>query len=219
MINNPQRLEKKWVFKNINKEILIQNLINHNLFFREHFEERFVNSIYFDNLNLKFAEDNLAGISDREKIRIRWYGSNSDTLEKPILEKKIKKNLEGFKKYLKIDHFENKKIDELNLIKLTKSVNKILNTNNLIPITQICYKRIYLISYDHKVRATIDYDVKYKKLKNYIHNFFVKSHDIVLEIKYASHLDSFLRNKINGITRISKNSKYINSLAKNNFFK
>ena len=39
-MNNNFRYEKKWVFKNIDKETLLSNLINSKLFFREQFKLR-----------------------------------------------------------------------------------------------------------------------------------------------------------------------------------
>jgi len=219
MIENFKRLEKKWIFKNINKETLIQNLISYNLYFRYHFQERFVNSIYFDSPSLKYAEDNLAGISNRDKVRLRWYGQNTEFLTNPVLERKVKKNFQGFKKLHTINNIDGMSIDECNLKKITKIVNQILSKKNLIPITQVSYKRYYLISCDKKVRATLDEDLKYRKLKNFIQNFFVRSNDIILELKYSNNLDNYLRYTTGGITRVSKNSKYINSLEKNYFFR
>jgi len=64
----------------------------------------------------------------------------------------------------------------------------------------------------------LDYDIKYKKVLNYIENFFLSVSDIVLEIKYPHYLDSYLRNHLSGINRISKNSKYLNSLINSNFY-
>ena len=80
------------------------------------------------------------------------------------------------------------------------------------------YKRIYLISSNNEIRATLDYDIKYRKLSHYIENFFLKVEEVILELKYSTNIDSYLRNQISGITRISKNSKYINSLINNNFY-
>tara|TARA_B100000989_G_scaffold295127_1_gene275499 strand:- start:414 stop:1073 length:660 start_codon:yes stop_codon:yes gene_type:complete len=218
MIENFKRLEKKWVFKNVDKETLIQNLISYNLHFRPHFKERFVNSIYFDNQNLSFAEENLAGISNREKIRLRWYGPKSEILTNPVLERKVKKNFQGFKETFVLKNFDNFYVNKKNVLEITKKINQILSGKNLHPITQVCYKRYYLISSDNKVRATLDVDLKYKKLKNFIQNFYVRSNDVILELKYSKNLDNYLRNTIGGITRVSRNSKYINSLVKNNFF-
>ena len=144
MSNKFTRLEKKWVFKNKDKETLTQNLISHNLYFRPHFQERFVNSIYFDNLDLKFAEDNLAGVSNRKKIRLRWYSPNSNTLINPTLEVKVKKNFQGFKKLFAFKEFNNFKVNEKNLKKISEKINNTLVSENLIPITQVFYKRNYL---------------------------------------------------------------------------
>jgi len=216
-MTNDFRYEKKWVFDKIDKETLFSNLITSKLFFREQFKERTVNSIYFDTLNFKSAIDNLSGVSDREKFRVRWYGEDLDIFIQPILENKIKKNFLGQKIYFKLDAFNNKRLDENNLLNLTKKINDLIPNKNLYPVSMTNYKRIYLISLNNEIRATLDYDLKYKKLLHYIENFFLNVEEIILELKYATNIDLYLRNQISGITRISKNSKYINSLINNNF--
>ena len=216
-MKNNFRFERKWVFQNTDKELLLLNLLNSKLFFKEQFTERTVNSIYFDTLNFKSAVDNLDGISDREKHRVRWYGKNTDILAKPILENKIK-NFQGYKIFYKLDDFDKKKLNDNNLFNLTKSINDLLPLKNLYPVSMTSYERTYLISADNKIRATIDFNLKYKKLTNYVENFFINTNDIVLEFKYSLNLDAYLRNEITAITRISKNSKYINSLLTNNSY-
>ena len=216
-MKNDFRYEKKWVFNKIDKETLFSNLITSKLFFREQFKERTVNSIYFDTLNFKSAIDNLSGVSDREKFRVRWYGDYLDLFKQPILENKIKKNFQGQKIYFKLDEFNNKKLDQNNLLNLTKKINDLIPNKNLYPVSMTNYKRIYLISSNNEIRATLDYDIKYRKLTHYIENFFLKVEEVILELKYSTNIDSYLRNQISGITRISKNSKYINSLINNNF--
>ena len=216
-MKNDFRYEKKWVFNKIDKETLFSNLITSKLFFREQFKERTVNSIYFDTLNFISAIDNLSGVSDREKFRVRWYGDYLDLFKQPILENKIKKNFQGQKIYFKLDEFNNKKLDQNNLLNLTKKINDLIPNKNLYPVSMTNYKRIYLISSNNEIRATLDYDIKYRKLSHYIENFFLKVEEVILELKYSTNIDSYLRNQISGITRISKNSKYINSLINNNF--
>ncbi len=211
------RFERKWVFNKIDKETLLSNLINSKLFFREQFKERTVNSIYFDTLNFKSALDNLNGVSDREKFRVRWYGKNLELLDEPILENKIKKNFQGYKVFFNLDEFKKKILNEKNLLNLSKSVNILVPNKNLYPITMTSYRRTYLISANNEIRATLDFDLQYKKLTNYIENFFTKVENIILELKYSTYLDAYLRKQISGITRISKNSKYVNSLINNHF--
>ncbi len=214
-MKNDFRFEKKWVFTKIDKETLFSNLINSKLYFREQYSERTVNSIYFDTLNLKSAFDNLDGVSNREKYRVRWYGKNTEIFDNPILENKIKKNFQGYKIFFKLNNFDKKKLDNENLFELTKLVNKFSVNKNLYPITMTNYRRNYLISANNDIRATLDFNLQYKKLNNYIENFFVKSEDIILEFKYLTNIDSYLREQISGITRISRNSKYVNSLMSN----
>jgi SPX domain protein involved in polyphosphate accumulation len=217
MINN-LRFERKWVFNNTDKITLLSSLINSSLFFKEQFEERFVNSIYYDNLSFASAVDNLAGNPDREKFRVRWYGESIDSLKNPILERKIKKNFYGYKKYYPLKKFNKKKFNEKNLSILSENINLLINHKNLYPVSVTSYKRIYLISSNGQIRATLDFGIKYKKLINYIEDFFLYVNDIVLEIKYPRNLDAYVRSELSGVTRLSKNSKYINSLLNSNFY-
>jgi len=218
MIKNDFRYERKWVFQNIDKETLLLSLLSSKLFFIEQFNERVVNSIYFDTLNLKSALDNLDGISNREKHRVRWYGKNTELFTTPILENKIKKNFQGHKIFYRLDKFNKKTLNNNSLSNLTKNINELLPLKNLQPVSMTSYRRIYLISADKKIRATLDFDLKHKKMINYIENFFININDIILEFKYSSNLDGYLRNLMPGITRLSKNSKYINSLLTSNFY-
>ena len=217
-MKNNFRFERKWVFENIDKETLLLSLLNSKFFFIEQFNERVVNSIYFDTLNLKSAVDNLDGINDREKHRVRWYGEDTDTLIFPILENKIKKNFQGYKILYKLKKFNKKKLNNNTLSSLTEDINKLLPLKNLQPVSMTNYRRVYLISADKKIRATLDFDLKYKKMINYVDKFFINTDDLILEFKYSSNLDSYLRNLTPGITRLSKNSKYINSLLTSNFY-
>ena len=212
---NAKRLEKKWIFDQKQKDILIQNLISSKLYFRPQYKLRIVNSIYFDTFNLRSAQHNLDGISDRIKTRIRWYGENLSTINTPKLEVKIKNNFLGHKKYFDLDKTKKLKINNKNLSFLSNKVSTILK-KRLSAISLVNYKRLYFISENQKIRATVDYDIKYKRLKDNIDYFFIKSNNIVLELKYHFDMDDYLRKNLNGITRVSKNSKYLNSLV--NFF-
>jgi hypothetical protein len=79
------------------------------------------------------------------------------------------------------------------------------------PTTLISYERIYLISADNLIRATIDFNIKSMKLLNSREDFFREYEDIVLEIKYPTKIDNFVRKNIESINfRLAKSSKYIN---------
>ena len=49
--------------------------------------------IYFDSLNFKDYSETINGISNRQKIRIRWYGDFFGLIKKPVLEFKQKKGI------------------------------------------------------------------------------------------------------------------------------
>jgi hypothetical protein len=58
---------------------------------------RRVNSLYLDTPDLSSLGENLAGVSERQKLRLRWYGDGVRAIE-PLLELKQKRNLLGRKK-------------------------------------------------------------------------------------------------------------------------
>ncbi len=64
--------------------------------FREAYPPRHVNNVYFDNFDLATYDENLSGVSERTKIRLRWYGSDKPVLD-GRLELKKKKNRLGWK--------------------------------------------------------------------------------------------------------------------------
>ena len=87
------------------------------------------------------------------------------------------------------------------------------NKNILKPKILISYDRTYLISSNNLIRATIDSEIKYKKLDKFNFNFFQKLNNIIVEMKYDINLDSYFRSQINNIdTRYSKSSKYVNCM-------
>ena len=63
------RFERKWIFKSNNYLALINSLIRSNLFFKKHYPQRRVNSIYFDTSNYVSIRQNLDGVSNKKKIR------------------------------------------------------------------------------------------------------------------------------------------------------
>ena len=83
-------------------------------YFKDIFNSRIVNSIYFDDVNLSSINENLDGISEKTKIRIRWYG-DSKIIKNPILEIKKKR-----------EFYVNKETIPLNIDNLT-----FLNDKNL----------------------------------------------------------------------------------------
>ena len=106
---------------------------------------------------------------------------------------------------------EAKWTEKLNDVKsITNDVNKILK-KNLIPTVTTHYERLYLISFNKKIRATIDYDLKGSNFFHFNYNpVYKKARNLVLELKYGKMFDDYVRKNCGSISsRYSKNSKYV----------
>ena len=77
-------------------------IFRHKAGFLKEYEDRYVNNLYFDTPDFKNYYDNLNGISDRVKVRLRWYGDMT-RLDRPALELKHKRNAYGWKRVHKVN--------------------------------------------------------------------------------------------------------------------
>ena len=168
------------------------------------YKDRFINSIYYDDDNFTTAQNNLSGISNRRKYRIRWYGSE---FKKFFYEIKIKRNNLGKKISLKTIQNE---IDLENLYSfknryLNKKENKFfleyVDSFSLKPQLKVSYLRSYYL-YEGKVRITFDQNINYSLANRF--NKVDKINDLmsVIEIK-------FLPENYNLVLKLLKNSKFI----------
>ena len=125
---------------------------------RELYPPRIVQSVYFDTLTGKALEENMAGISHREKIRFRWYGANQDRA-RGILERKVRENMLGWKNLLPIE--EEIQIEGASrndfaakiYSHLTREWSDVRATQ-LLPVQWIRYSREYFSA--GNIRITID---------------------------------------------------------------
>ncbi|MFK7811410.1 MAG: polyphosphate polymerase domain-containing protein [Maribacter sp.] len=224
-ISNNFRYERKFIVpKSMPLSELIAIVKSNSSFFREVFYERQVNNIYFDTNGFKFYFDNVEGVADRQKVRIRWYGSTLGAIQKPKLEIKIKNGLVGDKWTFDLKPFSlESSITGSDLQKLfvnsdlPKPIYEMVRGLN--PTLVNSYTRRYFVSADQKFRITLDYDVFYRNIKTRLNNFSkIPQSDPfnVVELKYGLEDDRLA----DGIAiqfpfRLSKNSKYVNGV--NNF--
>ena len=80
------RIEKKFVLGKFKDDFLKKFLLING--FTKHYPDRKISSIYLDTNNYDFARDNINGVSNRKKIRFRWY---NDDETKIFLRKRTKK--------------------------------------------------------------------------------------------------------------------------------
>jgi SPX domain protein involved in polyphosphate accumulation len=206
------RFEKKWKINSNHFYDVFRALTESNFNFVEQYDSRWVNSIYYDDNFFNSIIQNLDGNELKKKIRLRWYGSN-ETINQLFLEIKSKKGLVTQKRKINLREKNIKLNDELLKKLQIKILRKYPNFLGQNPITKVRYNRTYFISKNKNVRATIDKNISYQKIYNYKIKFeSFKDNDLVLEFKYNTEFDSYVRNNLNKISlRLSKNSKFINS--------
>ena len=175
------------------------------------YPSRNIHSIYYDTYDLKFISENLSGISERKKFRIRWYNNDQEQL---IAEVKIRKN----KLVTKIKkNFEVKKnlnsIKNLSLIEYNQNVKEIIlkyfSKEVLQPKVKISYLRDYF--YYKGLIITLDKNLEFLDLKTkQIFNF----KNNIIEIKFSENkLNLFNKLESNFPFRITRNSKYVLAMS------
>ena len=189
--------------------------------FEEHYPDRNVRSIYFDNFSLSTYENNLTGVSDRFKLRYRWYGE-SLLPGRGALEVKRRINSLGWKS---VDQISLQKINSEHYwsqitaaitAKCSSEARSILRSLNC-PIATIGYKRKYFISRVGGVRATVDTDQFY--IRQFGQSVYSRKARplmpamMTLEFKCANSDASLLPEILSTVPlRLTKNSKYVNAV-------
>lgn len=197
----------------------IENIVRlHPEGFSEAYPLRNVNNIYFDSFNLQTFVDNVDGIGNRTKFRIRWYGELFGAVAKPILEYKIKLNLVGTKFFYPIKPFRLEPgVTSQDLYAAVANSDMPEDCKQQIrqlrPILLNSYTRKYFVSADGHYRLTLDYDLSYYRIQEMNNTFLqhnVDRHTTVVELKYPCELD-WDAHKISSLFpfRMTKNSKYV----------
>ncbi len=211
LLDSNQRFERKYVSE-INKSWMFKQKLIEKKFIK-HFEKRRVVSLYFDTIDYKFFRDNIEGVGNRLKARLRWY-ENLNYNNKKIqttLELKKKRGFVGTKTQLNFDSFENQN----ELLKLCKGFNFQNKISNIIkyqifPVLITSYDREYYINLNKKFRSTIDTNLKVIPINNL--SIKVPINKEILELKYNTTYDENFRAKITNLNfkfRFQKFSKYV----------
>jgi hypothetical protein len=207
------RYERKYRIESVAPHLIGQGIKLHPAAFRPIFSSRQVNNIYFDTPALNTYKDNVLGIADRKKFRVRWYGKDVLNIESAILEIKMKTNELGHKISYPIESFS-----FLEISKLIDRVNEFCpeNLGLLRPTLYNSYQRSYWETANRNFRLTLDVNMKFAPLipEPFIGRQVLKNYNVsILELKYQESLD----NKADFITqyipyRRTKNSKYVSGI-------
>lgn len=205
------RYERKYKIENLSYSLIEQSLRLHPAGFRKIFPDRQVNNIYFDTSDWTTFKENVMGIAERKKFRVRWYGKNLQKIEIPIFEIKIKSNQLGDK----ISH----PITPFQLSNLDFTIKEIQNLSQtkvpLLPTLLNSYHRSYFGTPDGKFRITLDRNLRYFSLLNNpkFNAYQIESEEIVIELKYDETLD-LTTDRITQYFpfRMTKSSKYVSGI-------
>ncbi len=217
-MENNRRFEKKFFISDITKQEIENNIKLHPAVFSEIYYERFVNNIYLDSFDLSNYFDNLTGISERRKVRIRWYGDLLGEIKSPVLEIKIKSNNLSYKISYPLVEFSLDKNFTIETIRdvfiksqLPQSLKGEFLSFEMSSFNR--YKRKYFQSKDKAFRFTIDSEMQFYSLFSMWNNFLDKRVDrknIVLELKYDGQQREGTIDFVTNFLpyRLTKSSKY-----------
>lgn len=120
---------------------------------------RVVQSLYLDTSHGRALAENLAGISQREKLRLRWYGDEADAVA-GTLERKRRENALGWKESVRLG--EPLAVRGAARGPFVRALARLAGPSwaarlaGLEPAQWVRYRREYLTSADGRVRVTID---------------------------------------------------------------
>lgn len=217
------RYERKFVISELSQQEIELIIRFHPAMFSEIYHPRWVNNIYFDSFGAQNYRDNIEGLRNRVKVRIRWYGSFLEPAKEPMLEFKFKRGILGAKKKFPLSSFFiNQKIGERGLNDLIRnsdlpdSVKAYVSP--LVPCLLNRYLRKYYRSWDRHYRITVDSDMKCNTASSHFQALFQQDSDkinTVLELKYDSNKDANADTITNHFPfRMTKNSKYVNGIER-----
>lgn len=195
----------------------------HPALFIQPYPPRSINNIYLDTPDMDCYYENVAGVKDRRKVRVRWYGELFGSIDKPILEFKIKDGLIGKKESSRFPSFV---LDEgfnrryfqglLSQGNLPEDIRYFLR--DLDPVLVNRYYRWYYATPDGHYRVTVDAEMAYfhiDRMKNSFRHKQVNYLNVVVELKYSAQYDP----QAGRVSQyfpfpVSKNSKYVEGIER-----
>ena len=193
----------------------------HRSVFKKSYPDRQINNLYYDNYLYDSYSDNLSGVSQRRKLRYRWYGKSLFP-DKGVLELKCRRNFYGWKLPYPVDQVpysagESWKELRSNILNQVDKNGQYLLHRNPMEVLINRYQRQYYISCNEKIRITIDknlsvWDQRYGTMPE-LHRKANIPRYIIVEVKFDRKDLALASDVIQGIPiRVSRHSKYIKGL-------
>ena len=112
MESEEPRYERKFVFRGSSLQEIQQFIRLHPAHFQVLYPDRYINNIYFDTFNFSRYREQLAGVSKRSKLRLRWYGDRFCRAPARF-ERKCREGFVNWKEIVEINDFQFKETGAL----------------------------------------------------------------------------------------------------------
>ncbi len=185
---------------------------------------RRVNSLYLDTPHLSSLDDNLKGLSLRQKLRLRWYGDEVAGIQ-PYLELKQKQNLLGRKERHLLPCQLDLTLPWREILQVIQAETGFLGKNPVSNLLQTVhqptllnhYQREYYVTMDGAIRVTLDFDqAAYDQRLGLRPNLRVRlpiEDTVVIEVKADQEHAEQLQEVVGRFPqRRCRNSKYVGGL-------
>lgn len=223
------RYERKYRVNNLGLSEVTALVRKHPLSFRTAYPDRQVNNVYLDTHDLHDFNENLMGISQRRKFRVRWYGDDLHQAVQPVLEVKVRDSGLGDKLLFPLAD-----MDISTPQRMRRQVSERLRDvrahlwaqggttelggfpiGDLRPALLNTYQRAYYVSLDGRFRLTIDHGLRF-----YNPDFRVlpgsnglEDHALIVEVKYDAAHDADYDTLSRHLPFVlSRNSKYVTGI-------
>lgn len=223
MSEQAYRYERKFLVEQVSEPQLKLLVRLHPALFYEPYPPRHVNNLYLDTVGMEHYCDNVDGVGDRRKVRIRWYGELLGEVAKPVLEFKIKQGLVGkkesfpFPAFILDDGFNQPCFQELvRLSNLPGAVKAELRDMSVVLMNR--YHRRYYATRDGKYRLTIDNHLEFYRIDRQRNHYAHRQMDYlntVLELKYGV-AGEVSANRVSSYFPfpVTKSSKYVQGIER-----
>ncbi len=160
------RYELKFIANGPGLNEVLAFVKRHPAAFHETYPARVVNNIYLDSPGRGDYHDHVNGVGNRSKTRIRWYGEPSGVIDRPTLERKVKRGVVSGKENHSLPVFC------MNGGSVNAPVQAAICSAKLPEMLQLAlrqrepalfnrYHRHYFVSGDGRFRLTVDSGLKF----------------------------------------------------------
>jgi hypothetical protein len=215
------RYERKFLVENRDPAQVLALVKRHPSMFYQPYPPRYVNNLYLDTKGMDNYLDNVSGVADRRKVRVRWYGDLLGHAPSPQLEFKIKRGLVGakdsypFPSLILDDRFTQRGFHVLaRASNLPDFIRYTLRPLDVVLCNR--YYRWYFASRDQRFRVTVDAEMAFfpvRRTHNRFRRPFVDHQHLIVELKYGQDLDPQAQRVASFFPfTVTKNSKYVNGI-------